>query len=589
MERRNITMNANTAAIVLLCLLVLNCCHDNAGSVLAFMSTSSSSSTTTSQERTRLYVDGQGMAGGSKHLLGDMLRSLQPKYLKQVANSVGSNLKGMQEVDVDEFCNYLNANSSIDSWEQLLDKINTLDNIKRKQQPPPSAKATIRLFGQDTKPIVTLYRDSAAWCPYCQKVWLALEEKQISYKVKKIDMRCYGKDKPSEFLKLQPNGNLPCAIVNDEDVEGQSRVIGESNDIMDIVDVLARENKNNKTPPLRPIGQEQRVEELCDNGRDSLERRLYSRWMWWLTGVRRPEEYKTIFIEHWQEMEDALAATSKAGPYFLGKDLSLVDLRFIPFVERQLASLIYFKGATYLRDATKYPNIVRWLEAMESRPSYQATKSDYYTHSRALPPQLAADCASEPGCEDMQQAIDSYAVGDGDSDWIESGWDWVPNPSLEAAEALIQGGTNVAAFAARGAGVAGFPAASAPLADPAATPNEDVLPALDLILRMVATSLLNELQSKKGWFSNDVSFSNESSMSDLTEAMPLLDAASTQSLVGCLDYLRARIGVPRDMSYPAAQALRIELLLTKRLLLRGGNTPITQIEVRKESSVVDSK
>ena len=41
-------------------------------------------------------------------------------------------------------------------------------------------------------------RDSAAWCPYCQKVWLQLEEKQIPYVIEKINMRCYG-DKPATY------------------------------------------------------------------------------------------------------------------------------------------------------------------------------------------------------------------------------------------------------------------------------------------------------------------------------------------------------------------------------------------------------
>jgi glutaredoxin len=58
---------------------------------------------------------------------------------------------------------------------------------------PTNAQATLRLFGQSEADVrVTLYRDNHAWCPYCQKVWLWLEEKRIPYRIKKITMFCYG-------------------------------------------------------------------------------------------------------------------------------------------------------------------------------------------------------------------------------------------------------------------------------------------------------------------------------------------------------------------------------------------------------------
>ena len=59
---------------------------------------------------------------------------------------------------------------------------------------PTNAYSLLRLFGQTEESIrVTLYRDHHAWCPYCQKVWLWLELKQIPYRIKKVTMRCYGK------------------------------------------------------------------------------------------------------------------------------------------------------------------------------------------------------------------------------------------------------------------------------------------------------------------------------------------------------------------------------------------------------------
>ena len=50
-------------------------------------------------------------------------------------------------------------------------------------QGPTSAQARLRLFGQPEASVrVTLYRDHHAWCPYCKKVWLWLEERRIPYR-----------------------------------------------------------------------------------------------------------------------------------------------------------------------------------------------------------------------------------------------------------------------------------------------------------------------------------------------------------------------------------------------------------------------
>ena len=51
-------------------------------------------------------------------------------------------------------------------------------------------------------------RDHAAWCPYCEKIWMQLEEKRIPYKIDKINMRCYGEKKASFTAKV-PSGMLP--------------------------------------------------------------------------------------------------------------------------------------------------------------------------------------------------------------------------------------------------------------------------------------------------------------------------------------------------------------------------------------------
>ena len=517
---------------------------------------------------TCLNLDGKGMAGGTQHIVGDVLRALQPSYLKQVAEAIEGRKKGAATIDTS------NMVDNAPSWDELSAKLT-------KAQSSPAEKisraADRRLFDGDTEPRVLLYRDSAAWCPYCQLVWIALEERRVSYEVKKIDMRCYGAGKPEEFLKLSPNGNLPVTVI-----AGQA--YSESDVILDLIDEMG----STKTPTLRPqegTDATERLKYLCDDGRNSLERRLYTRWMYLLTGVRKPEEYRQLYEEHLDEVDEALADAPAGGPYFLGKSLSLVDIKFIPFIERQIASLAYFKGVDYRAERQRRPNLIRWLEAMESRPSYQATKSDWYTHSRALPPQLSADCApgKGPEVEAMQALIDDLPEGpsdivdltSGNDIWIEPGWDWcsrdMATARREAAERIIYNNVNIARFASRAAGTPGLPASAAPLAGPRDNPNEDAEPAVDLMLRHTVDALLSA-STGSGMFgsllraSSSKSSSSSSSSSAVNAAISSLSSGdfgteTVEAVADCLDYLRNRIGVPRDMSHPAAQALRAELKL----------------------------
>ena len=69
-----------------------------------------------------------------------------------------------------------------------------------------------------------MYRDHHAWCPYCQKVWLWLEEKKVPYKVKKVTMFCYG-EKESWYKKICPSGMLPA-------LELDGKLITESDHIL---------------------------------------------------------------------------------------------------------------------------------------------------------------------------------------------------------------------------------------------------------------------------------------------------------------------------------------------------------------------
>jgi hypothetical protein len=86
----------------------------------------------------------------------------------------------------------------------------------------------------------------------------------------------------------------------------------------------------------------------------------------------------------------------------------------------------------------------------------------------------------------------------------------------------------------------------APLADPYAEPNEALVPLVEETLRAVAAALLADATEA------------EAAAAAAAAAVP---EAQHAGVAKSLAYLRDRVGVPRDMSYPAAMYFRAYLNL----------------------------
>lgn len=358
------------------------------------------------------------------------------------------------------------------------------------------------------------------------QVWCQLEAKRIPYKITKVPMSCYG-DKPPWFRAISPSGAIPVAKI-----DGQ--IVPESNDIMFALEELFPDHR----PLLPPRGSpdEATVRELM-----GLERSLFSVWFGWL---RARADGTGRFEAVMDRVEAELGA--RGGPYLMGKELSFVDLLFIPFLERMCASLPYYKNLV-IRGTGRWPNVERWFQTLEVETDwYAGIKSDYYTHCHDLPPQIGG-CAGVPEAAPLAAQIDGL---DGrawslplppSADIVEPISPPVDDAHarVEAAERLLRNHEAVSRFAARGVGQAGFPPVGAPLADPRAKPADAVVPAVDAALRHVVHALVAGPEAARA----------DAQASELP----------AEEVAKCLAYLRDRVGVPRDMSFPAARQLRAHL------------------------------
>jgi len=234
---------------------------------------------------------------------------------------------------------------------------------------PAHSQSLLRTFGQPEASVrVTLFRDNHAWCPYCQKVWLWLEEQKVPFRIQKVTMFCYG-NKEAWYKRKVPSGMLPA-------VELDGRLITESDVILGELEMA-----------FGPLGQP--MSKIMPQRR--LERQLFGAWCEWLcypsSSAAEEAMGQQAFEQVLARVERELGASP--GPWVLGGDSpSTADIIFVPYVERMSASLFYYKGFT-MREPSARPNLCRWFAALEAREhTYRGTQSDFHTHVHDLPPQM---------------------------------------------------------------------------------------------------------------------------------------------------------------------------------------------------------
>jgi glutathione S-transferase len=296
------------------------------------------------------------------------------------------------------------------SWQELTELVNSQFECGDPVNGATNAQSRLRLFGHDESEIrVTLYRDNHAWCPYCQKIWLWLEEKQIPYRIEKVTMFCYG-EKESWYKQKVRSGMLPA-------IELDGRIITESDDILlaleRVFGTLAQGMTDSSVLPLR-----------------QLERLLFRAWCGWLcrpaNSAREEQHNREQFVNVVAMVEHALGSTP--GAYFL-EQFGTADVIFTPYVERMNASLYYYKGYSLREDN---PRFADWFDAMESRETYRGTQSDFHTHVHDLPPQMG-------GCwenGEPQMLINKARVDNGPWDGLPDAN--FPEPETARAEALYR-------------------------------------------------------------------------------------------------------------------------------------------------------
>jgi len=214
------------------------------------------------------------------------------------------------------------------------------------------------------EPALTLYRDTNGWCPFCERVWVALEKKGISYEEKLINLQ----DKPEWYKEIVPTALVPAIEFHDATYDsnkpGSGRLIWESKDILEALD------EEFATTPLR--AGEKSVSEVAD---------VLNASFGFVYGARNATaseialKQKT-FTAALDQLDDVLKAS---GPFVRGAALSAADLELAPTMERFYHQLAILRPDFPALDAGR-PGLAAWFAAMDAEPAYtRRVKGDPYS------------------------------------------------------------------------------------------------------------------------------------------------------------------------------------------------------------------
>lgn len=147
-------------------------------------------------------------------------------------------------------------------------------------------------------------------CPFVQRSLITMNYKNVAYDVKYIDLA----NKPDWFLKLSPLGKVPVLQVEDT-------VLFESAVINEYVDEVSGDSLHSKDPLIK--AKERAYIELSSTA-----------IMNYFHAASATEE--AVFEENKVLLEKNLSSLLEKyeGPFFRGKEFSLVDTSVIPLIQR---------------------------------------------------------------------------------------------------------------------------------------------------------------------------------------------------------------------------------------------------------------
>jgi glutathione S-transferase len=184
--------------------------------------------------------------------------------------------------------------------------------------------------------------DTLGDCPFCQRVLLTLEEKNVEYKLQLINFE----HKPDWFLEAFPDGKVPAIKFDDKWIADSDVIVG-----------LIEEKYPN--PPL-----------VTPSEFASVGSKILPTFVNFLKSKDPNDGSEQALLDELTSLEEHLKAH---GPYIGGENISGTDLSLAPKLLHLKVALGHFKNWTIPADLT---HVHKYIELLFSRDSFNKTKPE---------------------------------------------------------------------------------------------------------------------------------------------------------------------------------------------------------------------
>ena len=227
------------------------------------------------------------------------------------------------------------------------------------------ASLTAKSHMTSTASQLTLYGNS--FCPFAHRIWIALEIKQIPYQYVEVIPPHIADTNPlpAALLEANPEGHIPC-------LRHGNFGVWESGVMMEYLEDLAMGHS------LLPLGNAQ-LRAHCRLWLDHINRKIlpafYALLLTPPTSPRPPDnDQHTMLVTTLQNAITLLVNASHAtGPFFLGPEISYVDVAFAPWIIRLDRVLAYYRHFPRPEVGTRWQ---MWADAIDSDDRVRRTVSD---------------------------------------------------------------------------------------------------------------------------------------------------------------------------------------------------------------------